>query len=46
MPTKKTSLGAKLAKTKQPSTDSSPHVIVSALAGTGKTTTLIEGRYE
>lgn len=40
-PTKPSGLAAKIAASK--GTGSSPHIIVSALAGTGKTTTLIEG---
>ncbi len=37
------SLAERLRKTNEPSTDTAPHVIVEALAGTGKTTTLVEG---
>jgi len=40
---KQQSLADRLKKVKDPETDTAPHVIVIARAGTGKTTTLVEG---
>jgi len=40
---KQQSLADRLRKAKDPGTDTAPHVIVIARAGTGKTTTLVEG---
>lgn len=37
------SLADRLRKAKDPGTDTAPHLIIEARAGTGKTTTLIEG---